>query len=106
MVYLLTVPLSLLLVAEGFCPTRLLDLRSARDGQRIRGHILRDHRARRSDGPVADLDRRHQCGVRTNESPRPNIGDRLGEAVIVAGDGAGADIGPCPHPRIAKIAEM
>ena len=65
-----------------------------------------DHRARRRDRAVADFDRRHQSGVGADERARADIGFGLGEAVIIAGDGARADIGALSHPGVAQIGEM
>ena len=57
-------------------------------------------------GAVADLDRRHQRGIGADEGALADIGTVLGDAVVIAGDGAGADIGALAHSRIADVAEM
>ena len=68
-------------------------LRAAFDGHRIVRHVLRDDRARTDIGAIADPDRRHQRGIGTNEGAFADRRLVLEEAVIVAGDGAGADVG-------------
>ena len=68
--------------------------------------ILGDDRARAGDRAVADLHRRDQRGVRADERARADIGEMLVEAVIIAGDGARADIGARADARIAEIGQM
>src|SRR5205823_3175670 len=55
---------------------------------------------------LADLDRRHQRRVRTDERAGPDLGVVLVETVIVAGDGAGADVGVGANMRIPEIGNM
>ena len=43
---------------------------------------------------------------RPDERAGTNLGRALGEAVIVAGDGACADVGPCPHGGIAEVGQV
>jgi hypothetical protein len=54
------------------------------------------HRARRHIGAIADLDRRHLGGIGADEGSFPDLGQVLAEAVVIADDGAGPDIGTCP----------
>src|SRR5579871_5490382 len=81
-------------------------LLGARDGERIRFHLARDHRARADIDAVAHLYGRDQRRVRPDECALADVGEVLVEAVIVAGDRARADIGALAHPRIAEIGEM
>src|SRR5262249_31384313 len=48
----------------------------------------------------------NQCGIGADEGPLPDICAMLGDAVIVAGYGAGTDIGALADPRIADISKM
>src|SRR5580704_5083898 len=65
-------------------------LRAALDRKRIVGHVLGDHRAGADIGAVADVHRRHQRGIGADEGTLADRGLVLCEAVVVAGDGAGA----------------
>ena len=67
------------------------------------GTFVGHHRAGADIGAVADLDRRHQRRVRADEGAVADIGAVLGDAVVIAGDGAGADIGARADPRVADI---
>src|SRR5688572_8620275 len=80
-----------LAVARG--PARHLPLLGALDSQRARLNIARDDASRADERTVADLDRRNQRAVGADEGALADLGAVLGEAVIVAGDRAGADIG-------------
>src|SRR3954452_19178268 len=78
-------------------------LRAALDGERIVGHVLGDDRAGADIGAVADFHRRHQRGVGADEGALADNGLVLGKAVIVAGDGAGAEIGIGSDMGVADI---
>ena len=69
-------------------------------------HVLGDDAARADDSAVADLHRRDQRGVRADERARADIGVVLVEAVVIAGDGARADIRARADARIADIGEV
>src|SRR5882724_652007 len=73
---------------------------------RIVGYIAGNDRARTDVSAAADLDRRHQRGIGADECAGADLGLVLCEAVIVAGDGARADIGIGADMGIADIAEM
>src|SRR5260370_16763906 len=81
-------------------------LRAALDRHRIVGHVLGDHRARTDIGAVADLHRRHQRRIGADEGALADDGPVLAETVIVAGDGAGAEIGIAPDIAIANIGKI
>ena len=67
------------------------------------GDVLGDDRARRDDGAVADRHRRDEGGVRADEGALADLGAVLEEAVVVAGDGAGADVAPRPDAGVADV---
>src|SRR5271165_2851411 len=79
----------------------LLHLPAARDGERVRRDILGDHAAGGDDRAVADRNRRDERGVRADEGPRPDRSAVLGMAVVIAGDGARADIRPLSDRGVA-----
>src|SRR6185436_6022919 len=89
--------------AQAFRPTFLNDLPAAAERQRPRRHVTGDHRAGADIGPIADLDRRDQRRVRADEGALANVGAVFAHAVVVAGNGAGPDIRPLTHPRVADI---
>ena len=58
----------------------------------------------KAPSPIAH--RRDEGGVRADEGARADLGPVLVEAVVIAGDGAGADIGLGPDRGIAEIGEV
>ena len=89
--------------AIGVGPAFNIRLPPARDRERAIGHVLGDDAAGAGVSARADGDRRHQRGVRADEGVRADGGAVLAEAVIIAGDGAGADIGPRADVGVADI---
>ncbi len=81
-------------------------MRASGERQRIGGDVLGDDAAGTDIGALADLDRRHQRGVGADKGACPDLGPMLVEAVIVAGDGAGADVSARADARVADISEM
>ena len=69
-------------------------------------HVAGDHRPGSGGGVVADLHRGHQHGVRPDEHPVADDGAVLLPPVVVAGDGAGADVAVLPDDRVADVGEM
>src|SRR4051794_17252890 len=94
------------LVAEHGRGAGLLDLLGALDDERVRGDVAGDDAARAGDRAGADGDRRDQRRVRADEGAGADDGLLLEEAVVVAGDRPGADVGALAHLRVADIAEM
>ena len=80
--------------------------RRAFERQSVGRHIGRDHRARPDIGAIPHLDRRNQRRVRTDEGVLADIGTVFGGAVVIAGDGAGTDVGALADPGVADIGEM
>src|SRR6185437_8332837 len=105
---LLTNPVSRTLFPIFHRPLPALErlLPTARDRQLSFRRIVRDHRAGADGGLRADRHRRHQGGVRADEGAVIDAGDELVHAVVVAGDGAGADVDAAADLGIAQVAEM
>src|SRR5262249_9018044 len=93
-------------LAVFFGPAVFHRLLAAGDRETILGHVAGDDAARRDIGTIAHRHRCYERGIRSDKDVGPNLGVMLLKAVIVAGDGAGADIAARPHARIADIGEM
>src|SRR3990172_2432101 len=87
-------------------PTRPLLLRATLQRQGARGHILGDDAARSDIGALADLHRGYQGGVGAYERAPAHLGRVLGVAIVVAEDGAGANVGAFPDPAVAEVGQM
>src|SRR5690348_9388159 len=94
------------LLASPRRPTFAFLLCATGERKRVGGDILRDHASGADIGTVADLYRGDERGVRADKGPCPDLGPVLGEPIIVAGDGAGANVGARAHAGIADIGEM
>ena len=68
--------------------------------------ILADHAAGADGGALTDTDRRNQSGIGADKSLCTNLGTVLVDAIIVAGDGAGAQVGPFTDQCITDITEV
>src|SRR5262249_28313587 len=85
-----------------------LDEREGRPphGESARGHVPRH---RRAGGDIRVIRHRHrgdELRVAADEYTRTDTGEVLLEAVIVAGDGPGADVAVGPHLAITQVGEM
>ena len=74
--------------------------------QRARGNIARDDRAGGDISAVADLNRRYQLRAGADEGAFADFGFGFFPAVVVAGDGAGADVRARADFRVAKVGQM
>src|SRR5262245_60750432 len=79
------------------------DLPAAPEPQRSRRGAAGAYRAGAELGAIADLHRRDQRRVGGDAGSCADVGAMFGHAVIVAGDGAGADVRPRAHPGVADI---
>src|SRR6185437_1694074 len=97
-----------LLFAALLRPTPTLDrgLLAAREGEVLGGRGGGDDRSRADRGVVAHLHRRDQRRVGTDEGTIADLGDVLVHAVVVARDGAGADVHVRTDLRVAEIGEV
>ena len=84
-----------------------LRLALARHAQRPGRDVVGDHdRAGRRPGAVADLDRRDEGGVDAAADVGADRRAVLGEAVVVGGDGARAEVGALPHVGVADVGQV
>src|SRR5690606_24526680 len=81
-------------------------LLAARDAERVVGHVQREGGARADVGAVTDADGCDERGVRADERARADDGRVLLLAIIVAGDGARADVGARADLGVAKIGQV
>ena len=79
---------------------------AAGDGQRVRGDIFGDCGTGGDIGTVADLHGSHQGRIAAHEDATANGRGIFVHAVVIAGDGAGADIGFAADARVAQIGEV
>src|SRR5690606_25152001 len=85
-------------VDGGLAPTR--------DGEFVGRGVFRDHAAGADGRALADLHRGHQRTVGADEGTVADGGGGFVHAVVVAGDGAGADVHLRAHQRVADIAQV
>src|SRR4030095_12691964 len=81
-------------------------LTAARDGERARRHALGDDGARGHVGALADGHRGDQARVGADEGRGADHRLVLVDAVVVAGDGARAEIRTLAHLGVAHVGEM
>ena len=68
--------------------------------------VLRHRTPGADDGSVADRHRGHELDVRADEDARRRCRVVLGEAVVVAGDDAGADVRLLADRAVAEVGEV
>src|SRR5512144_1741854 len=76
------------------------------DGERPGWDVRRDHGSRTRHGSLAQLHRRHEHRIRTHPRIVPDLRPVLAVAVVVDRDGAGTDVGPPPHLRVADVGQV
>src|SRR3989441_11483369 len=94
---------SLLRLPRG--PAFLHDLVAAADRERAGWNVLGDRRAGADVGALADRERSHEARVGADERVVADPRFVLRDAVVVAGDGAGADVDALAHGRVAHARE-
>src|SRR6266571_4639038 len=87
-------------------PAGFVDLADARDSQAMRRNVFRDRRTSGHVRVIADAYRSDENGIAADENAFANMGGVLLEAVVVAGDRAGSDVGFWADLGIAKIGQM
>jgi hypothetical protein len=87
-------------------PALKVGLAVAGDAQRLGRHILGDGAACGGVSAVAYLDRGYKVGVAANEAVIADLGAELILAVVVAGDGAAAEVAVLAHVTIADVGQV
>ena len=90
----------------GGCPAIQIGLALPGNAQCLCGHILGDGAAGGGVGTVAHLDRSHKVGVAADEAVIADLGAELILAVIVAGDGAAAEVAVLAHIAVADVGQV
>src|SRR5690606_25835168 len=85
-------PLFPLMGAKVVGPALLVNLTGTADTESIWGNIPGNDRAGGNIGAVADLHRRDERRIGTDEGAVADFGLELVDAIVIAGDGAGTDI--------------
>src|SRR3954454_24513392 len=93
-------------LAQRDCALFLDHLAGTAERESICWNIVGDDRAGANIRAIPHRDRRDERRVDADEGPLPDRGAVLAEAVVIAGNGAGADIRPGPNRRIADIGEV
>src|SRR5690606_9756576 len=99
-------PWRLLRLLFGALPAFDGGLAAAGHGGLAGRRVVGDHRAGADGGVRADLDRRHQRAVGTDEGAVADAGARVVRVGGVAGDGAGADVGLAPDAGVAEVGQV
>src|ERR687891_1039677 len=81
-------------------------LPAARDAQAAGRHVAIDRAAGADHGALADGHRRDQRAVRADERAGADVGPVLAETVVVAGDGAGADVCLGADAGVADVGQV
>src|SRR6266403_4280288 len=84
-------------------PAGFIGLTAARDSQGIRGNVVCDRGTRGDIRAIADSNRRNQRGIASDKNFVADVRREFLEAVVVAGNRAGADVCFRADLRIAKI---
>ena len=90
----------------GFCPAVQIGLALPGDAQCLCGHILGDGAAGGGVGTIAHLDRGHKVGVAADKAVIADLGAELVFAVVVAGDGAAAEVAVLAHIAVADVGQV
>ena len=90
----------------GLCPAVQIGLALPGDAQCLCGHILGDGAAGGGVGTIAHLDRSHKVGVAADKAVIADLGAELILAVVVAGDGAAAEVAVLAHIAVADVGQV
>src|SRR5882672_1943773 len=87
-------------------PGRDRHLAAARQRELSRRRVLGDRRARADIGAARDAHRGDQGRIGADEAVVLDYRAVLGDAVVIAGDGAGADVDALAELRVANVAQV
>src|SRR5260370_42452657 len=87
-------------------PARLVDLTAAGNAQAVGRNIFRDGGTGGDVGAVADAHRGDQCRIAADKYSLANLCGVLLEAVVIAGNGAGSDVGFGADAGVSQVREM
>ena len=87
-------------------PAVEVGLALAGDAKCLRGHVFGDGAAGGGVGSVADGDGGHEVGVAADEAVVANGRAELILAVVVAGDGAAAEVAVLAHVAVADVGQV
>src|SRR5437879_1907051 len=87
-------------------PACFISLTAARDSQGIRWDVFGDRGTRGDIGAIADSNRGNQRGIASDKNFVADVRRKFVEAVVVAGNRAGADVCFLADLRIAEIGEV
>src|SRR5215475_12271619 len=87
-------------------PAKLGRLPAASQSERIRGNILRDGRPGRDVSAVTNFHRRDEHRIAANKHAIANGSLILVDAIVVARDGARADVRVRAEPGVADVGQM
>src|SRR5450755_1707486 len=87
-------------------PARNGELLVLRNGEPARGNLMADGRARADGRPFAHRDRRDELCIRSDMHVVLDDGAVLVRAVVVTGDGAGADVDVAAYARVADVGQV
>ena len=90
----------------GLCPALQIGLALPGDAQRLCGHVLGDGAAGGGVGTIAHLHGGHKVRVAADEAVIADLGAELILAVVVAGDGAAAEVAVLAHIAVADVGQV
>ena len=90
----------------GLCPALQIGLALPGNAQRLRGHVLGDGAAGGGVGTIAHLHGGHKVRVAADEAVIADLGAELILAVVVAGDGAAAEVAVLAHIAVADVGQV
>src|SRR5215472_15734333 len=87
-------------------PAGFVDLAAAADSQAVVRHVFGDGRARGDVSVVSDAHRSHENRITTDENPFADGRGVFLEAIVIARNGASADVGLGAYLGVAQVGEV
>ena len=88
------------------CPAGLVDLAAAAEGEGICGYVFGDAASSGNVGSGTDGERSYEGGVGAYEDAIADGGEVLVDAVVVAGDGSGADVDSVADDGVTEVVQV